>query len=154
MFRLVLSILFMVVTGVGARAQTKTYVSPRNRIQALVVSVGPESRVELRSSTGAVLRRKDFTSSDRSHGKTVSHAEWSADGRFFVFTTGSSGGHQPWHVATYFYSVGRHRFYSVDSMVGAVLSDFALHGNVLSTTRMGVNADDPKPVTLSLNRWW
>jgi len=51
------------------------------------------------------------------------------------------------------YSVGRNRFYSVDSMVGAILSDFALHSNTLSTTRMGVNADDPKPVTLSLNRW-
>jgi hypothetical protein len=143
----------MVVAGVGALAQTKTYVSPRNRIQALVVSVGPESRVELRSATGALLRRRDFTSSDQGHGEIVSHAEWSADGRFFVFTTDSSGGHQPWHVATYFYSVGRRRFYSVDSMVGAVLSDFALHGNLLSTTRMGVNAEDRKPVTLSLDRW-
>ena len=153
MSRLVLSILFMVVTSFGALAQTKSYVSSHNRIHALVVSVGPESRVELRSATGAVLRRKDFTSSDQSHGETVSHAEWSADGRFFVFTTGSSGGHQPWHAATYFYSVGRNRFYSVDSIVGVILSDFALDGNVLSTTRMGVNADDPKPVTLSLNRW-
>ena len=72
------------------------------------------------------------------------HAEWTADGHFFVFTTGSSGGHQPQHVATYFYSLGRNRFYSVDSIVGAVLSDFVLRRTVLSTTRMGVNADDPE----------
>jgi hypothetical protein len=153
MFRPGLSIVFMVLTVVVASAQTKTFVSPHDRIRALMVSVGPESRVEIRSFNGALLRRKNFTSRDQSHGETVAHAEWTADGHFFVFTTGSSGGHQPWHIPTYFYSVGRNRFYSVDSIVGAVLSDFALRRTVLSTTHMGVNADDPKPVTLSLNHW-
>jgi len=150
--RLALPTLVILVISSLASAQTKAFLSPHD-IRASVVSIGSESRVDMHSRRGAFLRRKDFTSRDHSHGEGVGHAEWSADGRFFVFTTGSSGGHQPWHVATYFYSVGRNRFYSVDSIVGVILSDFALHGDVLSTTRMGVNADDPKPVTLSLNRW-
>jgi hypothetical protein len=133
--------------------QTKSFVSPHKGIRALIVSVGGESRVEIRSSSGSLLRRKDFTSPDHSHGEGVAHAQWTADGRFFVFTTGSSGGHQPWHVATYFYTVGRNRFYSVDSIAGAILSDFVLDGDVLSTTRMGVGLDDRQPVSLSLARW-
>ena len=153
MFRPALPILFMLVTGTIALAQTNTFLSPHSRTRALIVSIGPEGRVDIRSSSGALLRRKDFTSRDRTHGETVAHAQWTADGRFFVFTTGSSGGHQPWHVATYFYSIGRNRFYSIDSIVGAIVSDFALHANVVSTMRLGVNMDDRKPVTLSLNRW-
>ena len=153
MFRPSLSILFVLLTGTTALAQTKSFLSPQTRTQALIVSIGPESRVDIRSSSGALLRRKDFTSRDQSHGEAVAHAQWTADGRFFVFTTGSSGGHQPWHVATYFYSVGRNRFYSIDSIVGPIVSDFALHANVISTTRLGVNLDDRKPVTLYLNRW-
>ena len=133
--------------------KTKSFVSPHKGIRALIVPVGSESRVDIRSSSGVLLRRKDFTSRDQNHGAGVHHARWTSDGRFFVFTTGNSGGHQPWNVATYFYSAGRNRFYSVDAIVGPILSDFSLHGNVLSTTRMGINGDDPKPVTLSLNPW-
>jgi hypothetical protein len=153
MFKHSLSILFILASGVASVAQTKSYVAPHNGARARIVAVGPESRVDIGSSAGSLLRRKDFTSRDQNHGEVVTHAEWTRDGRFFVFTTGSSGGHQPWHVATYFYSLSRNRFYSVDAIVGPILSDFALHGDVLSTTRMGINADDPKPVTLSLNRW-
>jgi hypothetical protein len=153
MFRLALPILFLLVSGAVTFGQTKSFVSRHKGIRALIVPVGPESRVEIRSSSGLLLRRKDFTSRDHNHGEGVGHAEWSSDGRFFVFTTGSSGGHQPWHVATYFYSAGRNRFYSVDGIVGAIISDFSLRGDVLSTTRMGANLDDRKPVTLSLKPW-
>jgi hypothetical protein len=48
MFRPGLSIVFMVLPVVVASAQTKTFVSPHDRIRALMVSVGPESRVEIR----------------------------------------------------------------------------------------------------------
>ena len=153
MFKSALPILFMLASGFVSLAQTKSYVTAHNGPSALIIPVGPESRVDIRSSSGALLRRKDFTSPDQNHGEVVDHAEWTVDGRFFVFTTGSSGGHQPWHVATYFYSSRRNRFYSVDAIVGAIISDFVLRGDVLSTTRMGANLDDRKPVTLSLKRW-
>lgn len=154
MLRHQLPILLILAGAAGTFGQTKSLVSPRGRVRALIIPVSGESRVDIRSSSGARLRRKDFTSPDRNHGEVVVHAEWTTDGRFFVFTTGSSGGHQPWHVATYFYSVGRNHFYSVDAIVGRpILSNFALRGDVLATTRMGVNADDPQSVTLSLAAW-
>ena len=153
MLRQALSILFLLATGAIAFGETKILVSPYRRVRASIIAVGTESRVEIRSASGTLVASKDFTSRDHSHGEVVSHAQWTNDGRFFVFTTGSSGGHQPWHVATYFYSARRNRFCGVDSIVGTILSDFTLHGDVLATTRMGVNADDPKPVTLSLTRW-
>jgi hypothetical protein len=153
MIRKTLPFLLILGSAVVALAQPRSYESPRKTIQALVVPAGPESRVEIRSASGALLLRRDFSSSDHNHGECVDHAEWTANGRFFVFTTTSSGGHQPWHVATYFYSVGRNRFYSFDAIVGAIISDFTLRDNKLLTTRMGLNADDPRPVTISLDQW-
>lgn len=153
MSKLALLILLLTVSSVVTKGQTKSFASPHKGIRALIVAIGPESRVDIRSSSGALLRRKNFTSRDQSHGEGVDHAEWTSDGRFFVFTTGSSGGHQPWHVATYFYSASRNRFYSVDAIVGAIISDFTLRDATLLTIRMGMSAGDPKPVTLSLNRW-
>jgi hypothetical protein len=153
MLKFTFPILFILANSMGTVCQTKDYVSAHKEIRAVVVQVSAESQVDIRSSSGLLLRRKAFISPDQSHGERVEHAEWTADGRFFVFTTSSSGGHQPWHVATYFYSVGRNRFYSVDAIVGAVISDFALRGDVLSTTRLGVDLEDRKPVTLSLDRW-
>ena len=147
-----LPILFLLVSSVSAFGQTKSYVSAHNGIHALVVPVGTESRVEVRSSAGLLLRRKDLTSRDQQHGERVDHVEWTADGRFLVFNTSSSGGHQPWHVATYFYSVDRNRFYSVDVIVGAIVSDFALHGDVLTTTRLGATPEERKPITVFLHQ--
>jgi hypothetical protein len=153
MIRRTLTALVVLISSAVAFGQTKSYESPGKPIQALIVPVGVESRVEIRSASGVLLRRKNFASPDQSHGERVAHAQWVADGRFFVFNTSSSGGHQPWRVATYFYSVGRNRFYSLDAIVGAIISDFTLHDDLLLTTRMGLNLDDRKPVALSLNRW-
>lgn len=147
-----LPILLLLVSSVSVFGQTKSYVSAHKGIRALVVPVGTESRVEVRSSAGVLLRRKDLTSRDQQHGQRVDHVEWTADGRFLVFNTSSSGGHQPWHVATYFYSVGRNRFYSLDAIVGAIVSDFALRGDVLTTTRLGATPENCQLVTVFLHR--
>src|SRR4051794_38412162 len=153
MIRKMLPVLAILISGGVAFAQTKAYESPGKTFRALIAPIGAESRVEIRSASGALLRQRNFTSPDHNHGERVDHAEWTSDGRFFVFTTGSSGGHQPWHVATYFYSVSRNRFYSLDAIVGAIISDFTLRDDTLLSTRMGLNLDDPKRVTISLNRW-
>jgi hypothetical protein len=105
---LALSILF---STTGTFAQPTSYESPNKRVRALIVPVGAkgyearESRVDIRSSSGTLLRSKSFWSRDHNHGEGVDHAEWTTDGRFFVFNTSSSGGHQPWHVSTYAYDV-------------------------------------------------
>src|SRR5438876_8736581 len=111
MIRKTFPFLVILISGVAAFAQTKSCESASKTIRALIVPVGAESRVEIRSASGALLRWRNFASSDHNHGECVDHAQWTSDGRFFVYTTSSSGGHQPWHVATYFYSVGRNRFY-------------------------------------------
>jgi len=134
--------------------------SPDKNFRALIVPVGDkgyescESRMEIRTSSGTLLRRRSFASPDHNHGKGVGHAEWSPDGRFFVFNTTSSGGHQPWHVATYFYSVRSNKLYSLDALIGPVTSDFTLLGrDTVLTTRLGINVDEKKPVNIRLNNW-
>src|SRR4030095_11580734 len=130
------------VVVVVASAQTKSYESPNRILRALIVPVGAkgyensESCVEIRSSTGTLLRRKSFQSRDHNHGEGVGHAEWTADRRIFVFNTNSSGGHQPWHSFTYLYSARTNKFYNLDATVGAITSDFQLRGDTLVTTRL------------------
>jgi hypothetical protein len=159
MVKAVLLILCCLFSSVAALSQTRSYESPQKAIHAWIIPVGAkgsansESRVEIRSRSGVLRRRLNLASVDHNHGEGVRHAEWSTSGRFFVFTTSSSGGHQPWHVATYLYSVARNRFYSLDAVTGAIISDFTLRGDVLMATRMGTTLDDPKPLALSLNRW-
>ena len=159
MFLKLLPFASMLLTAVAVFGQTKSYDSPTRTIHALIVPVGSkgyetyESRVDIRSSSGALLRSKSFASRDHNHGEGVGHAEWTADGRFFVFDTNSSGGHQPWHYATYVYSVRSNRFYGVDSVAGPITSDFTLRGETLVTTRMGATADEKVPITIRLSRW-
>src|SRR5215475_13591798 len=111
MFKAALLIVAFLFSGALTLGQTKSYESPHKAIRALIIPLGArgyensESCIEIRSSSGALRRRLNFASADHSAGEGVDHAEWTADGRFFVFTTKSSGGHQPWHVATYFFVV-------------------------------------------------
>src|SRR5438094_10078504 len=89
----------MILVLVGATfGQPTSYESPNKKLRALIISLGEshESRVEIRSSSGVLLRPKSFASHDHNHGEGVAHAAWSADGRPFVFNTKSSCGHQPW----------------------------------------------------------
>lgn len=82
----------------------------------------PESRVEIRAAHGRLVAATDyFYDMDRdTDGSTVWKAAWTADGRFFVYITGSSGGHSPWHHPIFFYSRQRHRFYSLDHFLGTL----------------------------------
>jgi len=115
-------------------AQSTIYESPNKSLKAIIIPAGMkgyetyESRIEVHTSGGRLLRRRSFASSDQNHGEGIGHAEWSSDGQFFVFNTSSSGGHQPWHVATYFYSIRNNKFYSLDRVIGPISSDFKLEG--------------------------
>jgi hypothetical protein len=143
-----------------AEAQTTIYSSPDNSLRAVIIPVGKkgnegtESRVEIRSATGETLGWKSFASYDGEHGIGVNHAEWTADGQFFVFNVASSAGHQPWRRATYFYSRGENRFYSLDDYIGPVTSDFTIEGrNVVKTTRFNFEAKNEKElVRVNLGR--
>lgn len=122
-------------------------------MRAFIVPVGAESRVEIRSDSGGLPRRRNFVSTDQNHGECVDHANGLLMGGSLSSRQVALAVNQPWHVATYFYSVSRNRFYSLDVLVGAIVSDFTLRGDTVVTARMGLNLDDRKPLTVSLNRW-
>jgi len=134
-----------------AEAQTTIHSSPDESLRAVITHAGkkrgeePESRVEILSATGETLRWKNFASYDGEHLMGVNHAEWTADGQFFVFNVDSSDGHQPWRHATYFYSRGENSFYNLGDYVGPVTSDFTIEGwNVVKTTRFNFEAKNEK----------
>jgi hypothetical protein len=143
-----------------AQKQNKTYYSPNKGLRAIVIPVGnkgfevQESRIEIRDGTGKLLRWRSFVSSDGEHGRGVNHAEWTADGQFFIFNAPSSGRHQPWNLAAYFYSRRNNRFYSLDHYIGPVTSDFKLEGrSAIKTTRMNFQKGDEKEaVTVRLEK--
>ena len=148
---------FLVVALVNcfvAQAQTREYRSPRPGWRATTIELRTgESRIEIRRFN-RLIRLRSFASSDGQHGKAVGHASWTTDGRYFVFNTSNTGGHQPWSWATYFYSRRQNRFYFLDGFVGAITSDFVLTGpNTVRTTRLNfAGNNDTEPVVVKLNR--
>ena len=145
-------------SSLTALAGGKVHPSPDGALRAVVIPVGKEgfeeqeSRVEIRDARGRILRWRSFASADGEHGRGVNHAGWTADGQFFVFNAYSSGGHQPWNLATFFYSRKENRFYRLDDFVGPVTSDFRLEGrSTLSTTRFNFGSkDEREPVRVRL----
>jgi hypothetical protein len=143
-----------------AEAQTAVHSSPDKSLRAIILPVGKkgyegtESRIEIRSASGKTLRWKSFASYDGEHGMGVNHAEWTPNSLFFVFNVDSSGGHQPWCHATYFYSRSENRFYSLDNYIGPVTSDFTIEGrNVLKMSRFNLQTKNEKePVRVNLAR--
>ena len=159
MIRIAIATLSTCIVLVVASAQTKSYESPNKKLRALIVTVGlppsegSGSQIEIRSNRGTVLRRKSLTPANHDPGQGVGHAEWTSDGRLFVFNTEWSGGHQPWHSFTYVYSVRRNRFFNLDATVGAITSDFTLRGDTLVTTRLASEGGRDVPLTVRLSKW-
>ena len=156
MLKSVVTMVAIFVGSISILAQNMGYQSPARELQALIIPVGDkgyeayESRVEIRTSRSSLRRRRSLASQDHHHGEDVGHAEWTSDGQFFVFNTSSSDGHQPWHVATYFYRVRDRKIYSLDAFVGPITSDFALsERNTIVTTSLGKN-EMKEPVRITL----
>jgi hypothetical protein len=155
-----LLLFFALTASSSVHEQNKVYESPRAGMRAVVIPVGrkgfegQESRIEIRTEAGKTVRWKSFVSSDGEHGRIVHLAMWTPDGQFFVFNAPSSGGHQPWNVATYFYSRRTNRFYLLDDYVGPVTSDFVLVGrSTLKATRFNFDKREEKEfVTVNLHR--
>ena len=96
-----------------------------------VEGAGHESVVEFYSAQNQRLCSMDFSSSDGEHGFAVEKAAWTPDQNFFVFSLGSSGGHQPWHSPTFFFSLRGQAIRDLETFAaGAAISkaDFGLAG--------------------------
>ena len=55
--------------------------------------------------------------------RLVGQIAWTADSRFVVFTTASSGGHQPWHFTAYVFSITQRKIKCLDDSVGPVVRE-------------------------------
>lgn len=157
--RLVLITMILMLGSVCIRAQSRLFPSPGG-LTATVIPAGKkgfenrESRIEIKRANGKLIRQRGFASIDGNHGRSIDHAAWTLDGKFFVFNTSSSGGHQPWNEATYFYSRLRNRFYRLDNFIGPVTSDFTLRKpSTTVTTRLNSATNNEKErVTVRLAR--
>ena len=100
------------------------YRSPDKALIARVLPIGKsgwewtESRVEIRNRNGRLLRYVSFASADHERGEGVNYAAWTPDSMYFVFSTSSSGGHQPWHGPAYFYSRRHNLIRRLDDYIG------------------------------------
>lgn len=110
-----------------------------------------ESTVLFYSPDTTNLCSLDFSSRDREHGFGVVKAAWTPDEQYFVFSLASSGGHQPWHKPTLFFSVRDKVIHTLDDYTegpGISKGDFGLEPpNTVVTT---VFREPPMPVKFSL----
>jgi len=138
-----------------APGSLETYDSPDGTLRAVVVVRGPggESEVEVREGVDILFTRR-YSSSDGQHGFIVQHAEWTPDSRFFVFSLASSGGHQPWHFPTFFYSRRVNKIEALEPHTGAVAEpDFRLSAPdiiTVMTAEPGGKGDTLKAVRVRL----
>lgn len=92
---------------------------------------GYEGIVRLNDKSDKNLCIVDYSSEDGNHGYVVEHSKRTADGRFFVWSLSSSGGHQPWHNPTMFFDTKTGRIRLLDDSVkgpGITNTEFELVG--------------------------
>ncbi len=89
-------------------------------------------------------------------GRLHAEVKWTADSKFLVFTTVSSGGHSPWHFTTYAFSVSDKKIVCVDDVIGPVVaSDFKLEGPHTGTFKIDKQlpaGEHPEPHKLDISR--
>ena len=111
--------------------------SPNGKLRAVIHTEGEgssESIVEIwRGKTPRF--HWSGTSRDGEHGWVIEKVAWTSDGKFFVFSASSSGGHQPWHHPTFAYHAGTNTLLPLDKVAGPITdAAFRLEkGDVLRT---------------------
>jgi hypothetical protein len=97
-----------------------------------------EDRIEFYGADAKLLCALDYSSEDGEHGFGVVKAGWTSDSQYFVYSLTSSGGHQPWHAPTPFYSRASGRVRELDDFfdaAGIASADFKLVApNTVETT--------------------
>ena len=88
-------------------------------------------------------------------GRLPAKVQWTADSKFLVFTTVSSGGHSPWHFTTYVFSVSDKKIVCLDDVIGPVVdSDFKLEGPHTGTFKIDKQlprGEHPEPLKLEIS---
>lgn len=88
-------------------------------------------------------------------GRLPAKVQWTADSKFLVFTTVSSGGHSPWHFTTYVFSVSDKKIVCLHDVIGPVVdSDFKLEGPHTGTFKIDKQlprGEHPEPLKLEIS---
>ena len=116
--------------GISPETTTTNNASPDDKFMAQIVS----KKAEFTEDTVAIVSKESgsrvefaMTSGSEWNGRYVLKSEWSADSKFFVFSTFSSGAHSSWNFQTFVYSVDENKFVSVDEKLRPVTDhDFQL----------------------------
>ena len=89
-------------------------------------------------------------------GRLPAKVKWTADSKFLVFTTQSSGGHSPWHSTTYAFSMSAKKIVCLDDVIGPVVdSDFKLEGPHTGTFEIDKQfprGEHPESLKLDISR--
>jgi len=142
----------------------RTFISPDKKTIASVfaadkslnTTLDMESNVAIRSTTGAALASKDYSSSGGANGYYVADAKWSPDSQFFAYSMMSSGGHSPWSFPIWVYSMKKNQFASFSDMINGsptisgmftIAKPHALHA---STWKKPGDLNDKVPVSVDL----
>ena len=111
-----------------------------------------ESRVTFYTAQHQLQCALDFSSGDGEHGFGVVKAAWAPDGRYFVFSLTSSGGHQAWHAPTEFYSLESGKVCLLDDYLdGAGISEANFTLKPPNTVSTEVEAGKPTAVEVKLD---
>lgn len=103
-------------------SRTEEFKSPDGMLVALVrytkaPEATSESRIEVKTRTGRLLVKRNYSSEDGEHGYGVTKAEWTPDSQFFVYSLESSGGHSAWHSPMQFFSRNDRKITSLDDLL-------------------------------------
>jgi hypothetical protein len=152
-----LLITFFAVAPVIVKAQ-QNYKSPDGFLRMRIAPVSKSCTEDLLAvfgRNGALLYRKDFSSSDCEHGDDIVRGEWSPDSQFFVFNVESTGGHQPGHRPVFFYSRPENKLHRLEIYTGYIVAqDFTLKAPhiVLTERQKIIGANDGVPIRINLNQ--
>jgi hypothetical protein len=125
--RILISIFVLLFLATSAYpAGREKLVSPNGKYYAFLIGLrarpygSSESEIIIRAKNGRTLFSESYRSEDGEHGSVVANAAWTPNSIFFVYSLVSSGGHQPWHSPTYYFSVHDSKLRSLDDYIGAV----------------------------------
>jgi hypothetical protein len=139
------------------RAQQR-YKSPDGFLRVRIARVSKtctEDRLAIFASDGALVYRKDFSSSDCEHGEGIVRGEWTADSQFFVFNVESTGGHQPGHRPVSFYSRRENKLHQLENYTGYIVArDFTLIAPhiVLTKKQQVIGTNEGIPIRIDLSQ--
>lgn len=146
--------LMMSMVSAAERPLEQSVRSPDGKLRAVVHTEGEgSSEAVVEIWLGQTHRfRWSGTSPDGEHGWVIEKTAWTPDGKFFVFSVSSSGGHQPWHHPTFAYRTGTNTLIPLDRVAGSITDpEFRLErGDVLRTRVLKGQDVAGKPAVIRL----